>query len=159
MLSNIVGGSDRKSNREQGSLAEEDLKNNIILDSGSSMDISSNPQLVTDIKKSNQVLHLSNNVGPKINQMQAVVPDYDKVWYDDKAIANILSLTNLVKKYRVTYESHQDDAFTVHTNRGIIQFRRNKQGLYAFKTTYTTENFNAVITLEENMVGSTIRQI
>ena len=70
--------------------------------------------------------------------MQAVVPDYGKLCYDDKSVANILSLPNLVNKYRVTYDSHQDDAFNVHTNRGITKFRRNKQGLYVFNPTYTT---------------------
>ena len=77
---------------------EEDLKSSIIIDSGSSIDIFSNPQLVTDIKRSNQVIHISTNVGSKINQIQVMVPDYGKVCYDDKAIANILSLTNLVNK-------------------------------------------------------------
>ena len=85
--------------------------------------------------------------------MQVVVPAYGKVWYDDKAKANILSLSNLVKKYRIPYDSHKDDALTVHTNRGMIKFIINKQELYVFKTTYTTENSNVVTTVEENMLG------
>ena len=52
------------------------------------------------------MLHLSTNVGYKNNQMQSMVPNYGKVWYDDKSIANIFSLTNLFKKYRVAYDSH-----------------------------------------------------
>ena len=39
MLSNILGYLYSKSNEEQNSVEEEDLKNNIILDSGSSIDI------------------------------------------------------------------------------------------------------------------------
>ena len=81
------------------------------------------------------------------------------MWYEYKSIKNILSLTNLVKKYRVTYDPHQDDNFTVQTNIGIISFRRNKQGLYVFNPTYITENSNVVTTVEENMVGFTRRQI
>ena len=61
--------------------------------------------------------------------MQAMVPDYGKVWYDDKAIANIFSLKNLVNKYRVTYDSHQDDVLSVYTNIGIIKFSRNKRAI------------------------------
>ena len=131
----------------------------MILDSGSSIDIFRNPQLVTDSKRSDQVLRLSTDVGSKTKQIQAVVPDYGKFWYEDKSIANIFSLNNLVKKYRVTYDSHQDGSFTVHTNIGIIQFIRNKQGLYVFKTTYNTEISNVVTTVEENIVGFTSRQI
>ena len=62
-------------------------------------------------------------------------------------MVNIFSLANLVKKYTVAYDSHQDDAFTVHTNRGIIKFRRNEQGMYVFRPTYTTEKSNVVTTV------------
>ena len=50
-------------------MVEEKLKNNIILDSGSSIDLFKNPWLVTYTNRSNQVLHLSTNAGPKINQI------------------------------------------------------------------------------------------
>ena len=129
-------------------MTEEDPKNKIILDSGSSIDIFRNTQLLLDIKRSNQVIHLYNNVVSKTNQMQVLVPYYVKVWYSDEAIENILSLTNLVKKYRVTYDSHQDDDFNVQTNIRIINFKRDKQGIYIFNPTYTTINSNTVITVE-----------
>ena len=119
-------------------MSEEDLKNNIILDRGYSIDIFRNPHLIKDINRSNQMIHTSTKVVYKIKQMQAVVVDYVKLWYDDKSIANILSLNNLVKKFRVTYDSHQDDYLTIHTNRGSIKFKRNKQELQVFNPTYTT---------------------
>ena len=87
--------------------------------------------------------------------MYVMVPKYGKVWYDDKSIENILSLTNLVKKYRVTYDSQGDNNFNVNTNRGIIKFIRNKRGLYVLNTTYTTETYNVFTTVKENTVGFT----
>ena len=81
------------------------------------------------------------------------------MWYDDKATANISSLNNLVKKYIVTYDLYQYYDFTVHTNIGIIKFRRNKQGLYVFNTPYNTANSNVFTTAEENMVEFISRQI
>ena len=65
----------------------------------------------------------------------------------------------MVKKYIVKDASHQDYAFDVHNNRGIIKFRRNKQWMYVFKTTYNTANSNVVTTVEENIVVFTRRQI
>ena len=65
----------------------------------------------------------------------------------------------MVKKYIVTYDSHQDDNCTVRTNSGIIKFRTNKQGLYEFKNTITTDNSNVVTIVEANMVGFTSRKI
>ena len=112
-----------------------------------------------DIKRSNQVPHLSTNLVSKTNKNKAILPDCGKVWYNDKSIANIFSLTNLVKKYRVTYDSHQYYAFTIHTNRGIIKFKRNKQVIYGFNPTYTTSNSNVVTTVEENMVRFTTIKI
>ena len=50
VVRNIVGDLDKKSNKEQNRMAEEDIKNNIILDSGSSNNLFINPQLVTDTK-------------------------------------------------------------------------------------------------------------
>ena len=60
-----------------------------------------------------------------------MVLEYGKVCYDDKGVANIFSLTNLVNKYRLTYNSYKYDDFTAHANIGIIKFRRNRQGIYA----------------------------
>ena len=48
----------------------------------------------TYINRSNQVFHLSIIVLSKTNQIQAMVPDYGKLWYDNKAISNIFLLAN-----------------------------------------------------------------
>ena len=80
LLSNIVGVLYRKVSKEQKSMSEEYLKNTIILDIVSSIDIFINHQLVTDIKIRNQVIHLYTNVGYKTNQMKAMVPEYGKLW-------------------------------------------------------------------------------
>ena len=53
VLSNIYGYSYIKANEEKVSMAEEDLNNDIILDSGSSIDIFSNPHSVMNINKIN----------------------------------------------------------------------------------------------------------
>ena len=49
------------------------------------------------IKRRIQVVHLFTNVGSKINQKQAMVPDYGKLRYDDKALG----------KYILTYQFGQ----------------------------------------------------
>ena len=149
MLSNIVGYLYIKANEEQNSVSEEDLKNNITLDSGSLIDIFRNIQVAADINRSNQVLRLSTDLGYKINQIQSMAPDYVKVRCDDNSMDSIFSHINSVNKYRVIYDSHQYGAFTVYTNRGIVKSRRNNQGLYVFNPTYTTANSNAVTIVEE----------
>ena len=46
---------------------------------------------------------------------QAIMPgiSYAHVWYNKKAITNLLSLSNVIKQYRVTYDSN-DQMFVVH---------------------------------------------
>ena len=39
---------------------------------------------------------------------------FGTVWYLPNDIANFLSLRNLKKKYRATYDSEMDDIFVVH---------------------------------------------
>ena len=66
-------------------MALEELNNNIIIDSGSSIELYINPHLVMNIKRSNHVIHLSTNMGYKTDQMQGMVTGYVKVCYVDKA--------------------------------------------------------------------------
>ena len=85
------------------------------------------------------------------------MPDYGEVWYDKDAIANIFALSNLVTKYRVTFDSDKENAFNVYTKQGNMKFSTNEQGLYVFKPNYTTATNNLVATVEENMTGFTKR--
>jgi hypothetical protein len=52
----------------------------------------------------------------------ADVPGYYRpVWFHPGGIANILSLVNMIAKYRVTYNSHSGDSpnqFCVHKKDG-----------------------------------------
>ena len=109
---------------------EDLMKNSIILDNGSTVDLFSNPELVHGIHQSEQIMELHTNAGSKINNRKATVPGYGKVWYDDQAIANIFGLGNMIKKHRVTFDSKKENAFLVHKKDGIIKFKASPEGLY-----------------------------
>ena len=59
---------------------------------------------------------------------------YDsQVYYDTRAITNILSFKNLVGNYRITYDSDEDKTFTVHrSNHGLtdLKFEMHECGLH-----------------------------
>ena len=80
-------------------------------------------------------------------------------------------------KYQITYYSDKEYAFTMHTDNGIIKFRRIPEGLYAYKpsasylkqvsaTKYMSpptetngaQLSNMVSTVAENCKGYTERQ-
>jgi hypothetical protein len=58
---------------------------------------------------------------------QAIMPWYHMhVWYNKKAITNILSLSNVIKQYRVTYDSNDQKG------KPDIEFWVHKSGLHYF---------------------------
>jgi hypothetical protein len=59
-------------------------------------------------------MHIHCHSGTSSTRLQATLPGYGTVWFDPKGIADILSLSNLKKKYRVTFDSSTDNTFYVH---------------------------------------------
>ena len=90
------------------------LRDCILVDSQSSVDLFCNPALVSNPTEVKQSLHLSMNAGVLKTNMQAKVAGYGKVWYHPNAIANVFSLARVADKYRVQYDSNIEDAFIVH---------------------------------------------
>ena len=66
---------------------------------------------------------------------KAYVENYGEVWFDERAITNIMSLKNVKEKFRVTYDSNRYGAFTVHKPNGVnIKFRMHRDGLHYHDT-------------------------
>ncbi len=51
-----------------------------------------------------------------------------KVWYIPDRIANIFSMHELKKQYRITYNNWEGH-YIVHTPKGEVNFYKDKQGL------------------------------
>ena len=145
------------------------MKNNILLDSGSTLSIFGNPDLVQDIKTSTTMLEMATNGGTTLSNKVAQVPGFGQVWYNEKAIANIFGLSDLKKRYRVTYDSAKEDAFLVYEDgKEILKFGATEDGLYIYevpqayrdgltKSKVKGKN-NLVNTVAENRKGYTLRQ-
>ena len=110
------------------------MKDHILLDNGSTLSLFTNPELVVNIRKADDVLQLATNTGVKFNNEKAEVPNFGEVWYDKDAIANIIGFADLLSKSnRITYDSAKEDAFIVHLPDGKLKLKRTAEGLYAFK--------------------------
>ena len=75
-VSQMVHKQSKKGNSE----LEESLKNVILLDTGSSIGATFlNPDMVTDVKMSNQPIQMNTNAGFKILGLEGQVPGFGKV--------------------------------------------------------------------------------
>ena len=60
---------------------------------------------------------------------------YGTVWFHPNGIANILSLTKMKAKHRVTYDSTDGNEFRVHKTGGTVRiFTESEKGLYYYDT-------------------------
>ena len=57
----------------------------------------------------------------------------DPPWYNPNSMANVFSYAKMAKQYKITYDNTVEDAFIVHTETGLVKFKRNDEGLYVYK--------------------------
>ena len=67
-------------------------------------------------------------------------------------MTNVFSLANMERKYRITYDSMKESAFTVHTEKGPLKFTKGPENLYYFKPKIPELKIqrNLVQTVQEN---------
>ena len=133
------------------------LRDWILLDNQSTTDVFCNNNLLNNIRSTNESLKMITNGGEFTTQNKGTLKNYGDVWYDNKAVTNILSLANMVKKYRVTYDSAKGDRFVVHKPDSLVYFNRSKNGLYYHDT--KQRDLCLLNTVKENETYYTQRQI
>jgi hypothetical protein len=111
---------------------------------------------VKNIRQVDGYMQLATQAGSTTTNWMADVPGYHRhVWFHPGGIANILSMVNMIVKYRVTYDSHEGkypNQFCVHkADGGIRKFQQSRRGLY-YLDTATTKNHTvlAITTVEAN---------
>jgi hypothetical protein len=100
--------------KQAGSSVKIDLREVILLDSQSTIDLFCNAALVSKTRKSTTSMRLKSNGGTMVVTRKSAIPGYNKdVWFSKRAITDIIALSNLILQYRVTYDS-DDKMFVVH---------------------------------------------
>ena len=116
----------------------------ILLDNQSTVDIFSNPDMLEGIHDCGKTLHLHCNAGVMSTRMMGTLPGYGPVWYHADAIANILSLSRVREKCKVTFNSEEGNQFVVTKDDGSRRvFKQSGSGLY-----YTSKKHNHVFAIE-----------
>lgn len=80
----------------------------IILDNGSTVDIFPNKDLLTNIRSTKTIMNVRCNARVTKTNLQSDLKGYGKVWYNPQGIANILSLSHVQEKNRITFDRNVD---------------------------------------------------
>ena len=95
------------------------------------MDIFYNPQLVMNIQCGEHQMNIHCTAGVTTTDLVANLPGYGTIWFHPNGIANILLLSQIKERHRVTYDSTNGNAFLVHQNDGTTcRFAESKNCLY-----------------------------
>ena len=113
-----------------------DLPNVILLDGQSTIDLWHNKALVENISMSKKTMTLASNGGSMKITHQATAEGYHrKVWFNTRAITNIVSLISLINQCCVTY-NNKDKSFVVHReehNKPNMTFKMHQSRLHHYK--------------------------
>ena len=75
------------------------------------------------------------NAGSCLTNLIGDLPGYGTIWYDPKAIANILSLQQVHNHYHITYVSSDCNFIMTKPSRMEFAFHESDRGLHYLNTT------------------------
>jgi len=94
----------------------------VLLDSQSTVNLFTNPEHVRNIRPAITPINVHCNKGMLTSNEEADFGD-TPVYFDDRGIANVLSLYRLGRKFKVSYDSmDREGIFKVYTKQGVVEF-------------------------------------
>ena len=112
----------------------DDLRHLLLLYNQLTCNIFCNPKLLKNIHSTPNSMSVKGGSGRITTNKIGYLKNYGKVWFDERAITNILCLKNVKHKYRVTYDSSTYGVLTVHKPGQQLNFLMHKDGLHYHDT-------------------------
>jgi hypothetical protein len=140
------------------------LKDLILLDSDSMDTVFCNPNYVTNIRDTKELLQVLTNGGVMKSQQKCDVPHLGECWFKKDSITNIIAMCDMRKKFSITMDTNKAAALLVHLPNKAVKFKEWPNGLYAMNPE-DLESFGTILdqyqmiqTIEENMKFLSPRQ-
>jgi hypothetical protein len=124
-------------------------RNWVLLDSQSTVDQGSNPEMLTNIRKAKNPSKIHCNAGSTCSVLEGNCGSIT-VKHSPYGIANVLYLNGAKQRHRVTYDS--EDHGGVFTDKGIVEFKPSAQGLHYHDVADADSNIELMLvnTVREN---------
>jgi hypothetical protein len=106
----------------------------ILLETQSKTDILCNASPLSNIHESGRSIRIHCNAGVRKVTKVGTLKNYGEVWYCKDAVANILSLAKMSKRYPVKFDSANGNKFVVIQPSKEVIFKQSKSGLYFHDT-------------------------
>ena len=74
-------------------------------------------------------LHNHTQAGVVLINLQGYLIGYGWVWFLERGISNILTLTNVKTRYRVLYDNQDENDFVVHTGKNPFASKNRSMAL------------------------------
>ena len=118
-----LSGLTRKYSTAAGSLKRSEMKKklkqfkdakSLLLDSGSTFSCCNNPKMLINIRESVKPINGVSNGGVMVTNKEGGLPGFFKVYYNPDSLMNILSLSDMRKRFRMTMDTSKDVVVLVH---------------------------------------------
>ena len=107
----------------------------VLLDNQFTIDVFINRRLLRNIRRIGQYMYIHCTARVTRTNLVGELPGYGTVWFHPDGIANILSLSRVKTKYRITFDSDENNEFIIHKPDGSTRnFKELCRGLYYHDT-------------------------
>ena len=109
---------------------------------------------VVNFRRVRNRMKIQCNAGTRVTNLVGDLPGYRPVWFDSRAIANVLSLKLMKERYHVKYNSREMEGFVVTKPNGDqFNFIESSSGLHYLDTSNPNPSMNVDTTLVVNTVA------
>ena len=124
----------------------------ISLDNQSATNSFGDKGLLSNIREVNDSVTVIANGGELTTNVKGHLAGCRDAWHHPNSMTNILSLSNVMKKHRVTFNGTEDGAFGAHKMDHTVKFRHSNKGSFC----YDTQEHDSISlnTVDENKAGS-----
>ena len=102
---------------------DNDMRDWILLDNQSTIDLFCNKKLLTGIHKTDEPTEVVTNGRIITVNLKGHLDGYGEVWYYKDAITNILGMANVMEKYPISFDSEKGNVFIVQRDDGNWNLR------------------------------------